>query len=313
MKYSIVTCTFNAELHLSKYLENIDEIDYDSFEVIVVDDFSKDNTYLRLTEYSQKTLKNVRVYRHTVNQGPGVARNTGLQYVTGKKVVFVDVDDYVDKDLFRFLDNYCNNDIVVFDYYKRFQGGVSKLCSTLTLQEGKVNDIEQVLMTTNGCVWGKLFDTSIIKNNEVFFPHMLKSEDLVFVMTYLSFCKTAYYLKQPLYYYSITPTSLVHRNIENQVKYAYEAIAHIRRLNISETSKMLFFCREIIYDLTIIYIRIGKNRKFLNEFWDKESLPHNWRNLKDCFTRIHYLFLYLIDNRCYYSLRLLIKVKNILS
>jgi len=313
MRYSIVTCTYNAVQHISKYFENINSINYDDFEVIIIDDCSSDDTYIELTEYATKSSKCVNVLRHTVNGGPGIARNTGLQHISGEKVIFIDVDDDVDKELFRFLDNYSENDIVIFDYYKKYQENVCKQCSTLQLPEGEINDIGKVLLTTNGSVWGKMFDAKVIKENRVTFPEMLKSEDLVFVTTYLSFCRTAYYLRQPLYYYTISSTSLVHRNVENQVKYAYEAIGHIRDLNICEEAKMLFYCREIIYDLTVVYIKIGKKRRFLNDFWDKEPFPQNWRTLKDNFSRIHYLFLCLIEKRCYYTLAVLVKIKNYLS
>ncbi len=313
MKYSIVTCTYNAEQHISKYFENVEAINYNDFEIIVVDDSSSDSTYLKLTEYAEKASKKVRIYRHENNQGPGIARNTGLHHITGSKVVFIDVDDDVDKEIFRFLDVYYEYDIVIYDYYKKYHNNVCKQCSTLRLSDGRIEDMDKVLMNTNGSVWGKMFDAKIIKNNNICFPKILKSEDLVFLTRYLSFCKTVYYLKQPLYYYTISPTSLVHRNVENQVKYAYEAITHIRNLNISDKAKLVFYCREIIYDLTVVYLKLGKNRTYVNEFWSNEQLPQNWQSMKNCFSRVHYLFLLLIEKRCYYTLKMLVRIKNRLS
>ena len=313
MKYSVGTCTYNAEHHLTNYIALISEIDYDDFEIIVVDDCSEDKTYLRLLDFAEKSNKNVRVFKHEANKGPGVARNTGLQYVKGEKIVFIDVDDEIDKDLFRILDNYSDYDIVYFDYYKKYSSKVCNACSTLLMQEGETEDINNILMTTNGSVWGKLFDTSIIKKNKVCFPNMLKSEDLVFLITYLSYCKKAYYLKQPLYYYTISSTSLVHRNIENQVKFAYRAIELINQLTINNDVKLLFYCREIVYDITIIYIRIGKGRKYVKEFWTEERLPHNWQRLKSKLRKSQYIFLYLIDHKCYNMLYFLVKAKSHIS
>ena len=60
-------------------------------EVIVVDDCSLDDTFLRLTEFA-KSEPRIKVYRHTVNLGKGAALRTGIQNATAPIVIIQDAD-----------------------------------------------------------------------------------------------------------------------------------------------------------------------------------------------------------------------------
>lgn len=69
----------------------------DSYEIIVVNDGSKDGSVAIVEEYQQH-YPNVHLY-HQENQGQSVARNHGLKYAKGEYIWFVDSDDYVEADL----------------------------------------------------------------------------------------------------------------------------------------------------------------------------------------------------------------------
>jgi len=60
-------------------------------EVIVVDDCSGDETFLRLTEFA-KSEPRIKAYRHTVNLGKGAALRTGIQNATAPIVIIQDAD-----------------------------------------------------------------------------------------------------------------------------------------------------------------------------------------------------------------------------
>lgn len=311
MKYSIVTCTYNASSFLHSYFNIINGINYDDFEVVVVDDASTDDTYANLKEYANKLKKRITVIKHDKNCGPGAARNTALMKATGERVLFLDVDDEIDCDILKMLECYKDYDVVYFDYNKKYSDKVLHRCSALPLNEGEISDVESVLSTTLGCVWGKVFNLEIIKKYSVVFPDLYKSEDLVFLLSYLSHCKNAYYFRQPLYNYRITSNSLVHRNIENQVEYAIRAIGLIRELPISNIVKDLYYCREIVYDLTNIYITLGRNRTFLLRFWNDNPIPNSWSTIKHWFRKEQIVFLTLIRFKCFYLLALLLKIKRV--
>jgi len=313
MEYSIVTCTYNASAFLVEYFNVINKINYVDFEVVIVDDASTDNTFELVLEKAKLSENKIKAFQHRDNLGPGAARNTALKNVSGKRIVFLDVDDELDSNLFRILDNYNGYDIIYYDYNKKYSEKNLKRCASLLLPEGEIDDIVRVMSTTTGSVWGKVFNYELIKKYSIRFPEMYKSEDLVFLLTYLSRCQNAYYLSIPLYNYTITATSLVHRNIESQVECAKMAIEMINNLPISSSVKDLYFCREIVYDLTNIYLTLNRSKRYLYKFWEDNPIPQSLKTIKNSLRKSQYYTLLMIRHRNYYLLKYMIKIKNIVN
>ena len=65
---------------------------FKNFEVIFIDDCSKDKTLEILQKY-QESNSNFKIIRTPINSGPGFARNIGLRNALGKYVCFLDSDD----------------------------------------------------------------------------------------------------------------------------------------------------------------------------------------------------------------------------
>ena len=98
MNISIVVMTYNRARLLRKCLESIARQRFPTYEVIVVDDGSTDDTASVIHAFLQQS-KRFRAYKHTTNQGVGAARNTGLQYARYPYVAFI-ADDYVLPDTY---------------------------------------------------------------------------------------------------------------------------------------------------------------------------------------------------------------------
>jgi len=100
VKLSIVIPAYNASKTLLRCLDSIFAVglEEDSFEVIVVDDCSTDNTLQLLQDYAVKQ-PNIRVIHQTVNKRQGAARNCAVAIAAGEYIAFVDADDEVTKGL----------------------------------------------------------------------------------------------------------------------------------------------------------------------------------------------------------------------
>ena len=85
---------------------------YTDWQLILVDDGSKDKSLEICHEYAGSDTR-IRVI-HQENAGPGIARNVGLEYANGKYVVFIDSDDYIEKEYFQLLSEH-DEDVVYID------------------------------------------------------------------------------------------------------------------------------------------------------------------------------------------------------
>lgn len=108
-KFSIIVPVYNVEKYLKKCLDSIKNQTYKDYEVIIVNDGTKDNSMDIAKKYDFKII-------NQKNQGLSVARNTGVKNATGKYLLFVDSDDYIEKDLLKELNKSLKNnpDLVRF-------------------------------------------------------------------------------------------------------------------------------------------------------------------------------------------------------
>ena len=111
-KLSIIIPFNNGKKYLKNCLDSITNISYDDYEIILIDDFSKDNS-----EEISKKYENAKYFYTTEETiGVGNARNLGIEKSTGKYIMFVDVDDTIDKNLFKNLQKYIKQDIDMIKY-----------------------------------------------------------------------------------------------------------------------------------------------------------------------------------------------------
>ena len=96
--FSVIVPVYNAEKYLSRCIDSILNQTYQNFELLLVDDGSKDKSGSICDKYG-KTDSRVIVI-HQSNSGPGTARNNGLHNAKGRYIIFVDSDDYLDSTYF---------------------------------------------------------------------------------------------------------------------------------------------------------------------------------------------------------------------
>ena len=96
-KVSIIIPFNNGKKYLNKCLKNIREILYYDFEIVLIDDFSNDKSEEIAKRYTELNLKYYYTTEKTI--GVGNARNLGIEKATGDYIMFLDVDDTIDKFL----------------------------------------------------------------------------------------------------------------------------------------------------------------------------------------------------------------------
>ena len=95
---SVIIPCYNAVKYFEKCISSIIDQVYHNLEIILVDDGSTDHTG-ELCDAWQNKDQRVRVI-HKQNEGSSYARKTGIENATGEYIAFVDIDDWIDKDMF---------------------------------------------------------------------------------------------------------------------------------------------------------------------------------------------------------------------
>ena len=121
MKYSIIISCFNREKFIGRAIRsaiNQRSIERSSYEIIVVDDKSSDNSINIIKDYENV----IHFIKNNKNLGLPKSRNRGIKESKGKYIFMLDSDDYISEDtlniLGSFLDHNKSWDAAGCDYYK---------------------------------------------------------------------------------------------------------------------------------------------------------------------------------------------------
>ena len=187
---SIIIPLYNCEKYIAQCLDTIfrQEMNESEFEVIVIDDGSKDSGYSLASEYA-KRHQNILVIKQE-NQGVACARNNALEKATGDYVTFVDADDMLvsgslstlikiavenKADIVKAAHKEVPEDAVCEDFSSSHDN-----CSiqVMTGEEAIVN----VTRMKEGYCWGYLISRKLITDNRLSFPPKVAfMEDWAFI------------------------------------------------------------------------------------------------------------------------------------
>ena len=99
MELSIIIPVYNVEKTLGRCIESVIRQSFQNFEMILVDDGSKDNSATMVDEIA-RTDNRISVI-HQSNQGLSVARNAGIKVAKGRYITFIDSDDFIAQDTYK--------------------------------------------------------------------------------------------------------------------------------------------------------------------------------------------------------------------
>lgn len=312
-KISIIIPVYNAENTLNRCLDSIVNQEYKNYEVILINDGSTDNSKKILDEYKDK-YTNI-IVKHKINEGVSSARNMGLEIASGKYIMFADSDDFfINQWLGKLNHELLKDDIdLVVTSFIEVDFKRNELNHNILKDENQNSCIVNKLpgfYFTEGFIhpcWGKLYKKEIIINDNIRFLNQSLSEDTIFNISYLKYCKNILFLNKKLYVYD-------HCNVNNLTSKIYTNIFEIY-LDVEKKLESLNLSKDIIdntmypqYYNAIVKIMISNNLKFIekkvilnralaqNTIKDKFKIYNNNQKIKiiNFLIRKKYFFIVLI-------------------
>ena len=236
-EFSIITPVYNVEEYLPQCIESVLNQDFNSFELILIDDGSTDSSGLIADSYQKKDSR-IKVI-HKENEGQGVARNIALKEAQGKYILYLDSDDWLEKDALTHLYNKFQEDdydVIFFNVYEYFEKTRLKReyyynnNFSIRFNENafNINDAYDILFTTNGLSF-KAYNRDFLIQNNIKYSDTKYIEDSEFFIKIILYAKKMVCLNKFLSNYRIRESSsrsTVHLNIEQieQVYYICENI-----------------------------------------------------------------------------------------
>lgn len=220
---SVIIPVYNAETTLNKCVDSVLGQQFPDFEVILVDDGSKDGSFQICEEYARKDSRVIVI--HKENGGVSSARNRGLEIAKGKWVTFVDSDDYIN-DTYLVLPE--DKDVIFASYRNVVYGKESEGLSSACFTGCRLSDVvaeygsNSILRTP----WAKFYRRDLIGNIR-FLEDMKVGEDTCFVWQYLSRCKTYGVLPQSTYYVRLSAMTS-EQKYGMKVDYAVQSLTRLK-------------------------------------------------------------------------------------
>lgn len=224
VRLSVTIATYNVQDFIRESLDSIINQSFQDFEIICIDDGSKDKTVEILNEYASKDNR-IKIVTKRKNQGLAVARNESLALANGKYIVFFDGDDIYDTSLFEKAINLLEkekSDVVIWDYLSFYNSTEIKqkqnefsLLNTIT-KENKIALLQRPAFT-----WVKMIKVSKAKELSIYFPPGYTRQDIPVHWHLITQVNNISLLPEKLSFYRQQPNATTAKKDEKLFHLAY--------------------------------------------------------------------------------------------
>lgn len=185
-KVSIIMPVHNTGIYLKECLESVFHQTFCDFELICVDDCSRDEETKRiLKEYSLQHC-NMAIIMLEQNVGAGEARNIGFARAQGEYVIFLDADDIFAEDMLKLMyEKACleNAEVCLCGYQAFWMEKNEKkyaIPKIPTMEEVLKKNREEWFIRQVYAPWNKLCRKSFLEINKLYFQNLSSSNDVFF-------------------------------------------------------------------------------------------------------------------------------------
>lgn len=230
-KVTVIVTLYNKEDYIERCLKSIANQSYQNLDIIVVNDGSTDNSLFKAQEVAK--LDNRFRVVNKENGGVASARNYGINLAYGKFIIFIDGDDYINSNYISNLVKYDTYDLVISGFYQLLNGQKIKECKPKE-SAISVNKFKEYIFNSKHyfycvLVWNKLFNTNIIKSNNLYYENIFRGEDADFFFKYLIYCKKIKVIPNAEYCNVIIPNTLSRKKVDNLWQYNLKVVSSAQK------------------------------------------------------------------------------------
>lgn len=331
VKFSIIIPVYNSDEYLEECIESVLNQTYKNFEVILINDGSKDKSGSICDNYS-KIETRLKVI-HQENKGRVLARRKGIENATGDYLLFLDSDDYWDINLLETIYKYVvkfNCDMIIFKYKRVFNNIIVREQQQLFDHErifendDKKVIFEKIISTSslNNLVTKVIKKTIVDNCDYLHYKDIRNGEDLLQSLPWLYRANKIVYINKPLYNYRINPKSTTQNFDVNRINDLSIVrgvfLKYMKKLRIDTYQNMCLFYsffldRMISYIIELINSDIERQKKYyiLNKLKQNEHYINSFRYLRKYESAFYKkIILYLFNRKHFVFLNIYIKILN---
>ena len=222
-KISVIIPVYNAEQYLEEAINSLLNQTLADFELICVNDGSKDNSLKMLQEYAKDDSRFKIIDQP--NAGCGASRNRALKEACGEYIYFFDPDDFISEEAFEKLyNNAVNNksDLVIFKI-ARFKEGydidysnpgfnLESVFKNKNFNNFTFNykDVKRFVLNRSFAPWTKLYKKEFLdKYYDIRFPINLAYDDVPFHIQSMLRAEKISFIPEFFYFYRFNPNSII--------------------------------------------------------------------------------------------------------
>ena len=227
-KISVIVPVYNTEKYLHRCIDSVLAQTYKDFELLLIDDGSKDSSGAICDEYAARDSR-VKVF-HKENGGVSSARNAGLAIASGDWIMHLDGDDWIAPDIQERLIRKGEDtgaDIVMGDFLFAYSDR-DILYSLPDWDNNKTASLNRYITSVWTCVWGGIHKRSLYEVYQLKSPQgVTYCEDFHLMARLCYHAKKVVNIHQPFYHYRQQEGSVMHnlnKRTERDEQWVYQDI-----------------------------------------------------------------------------------------
>lgn len=277
-KLSIIVPIYNVENYIGRCVLSLmkQTAGLDKYEVIFVNDGTKDNSIDVLKEFVKGDASFNYTILHKMNGGLSSARNFGVNNASGEYIWFVDSDDWIEPNSVEILLPLIEQspDIVLMSQMFKNVGEIQKLKYECSISD-KVNGIEILGLNPPSCAVSYICKREFLNDNNFRFKEGICFEDSELTPKMLYKAQYVVTTNMPLYHHYMREDSITHniskRSVDDCIVLLQNHVDYYKNI-VSNEHKRLYatnISSKILTTLKYSLVSVGKTNKDLDLFFKK--------------------------------------------